>query len=122
MSLTPMDLEREAQATGLIRMLALGLRGLTRLAFVVRRRLARARTALAGLSVSNPKRATARPTAERLLEALQNLTRTIIREGRRRRYHLRPLSALQQRILALLDFPMDIDMRLCPDSHKPPYK
>jgi transposase len=120
LSLTPMDLEREDHATGLIRMLSLGLRVLTRLEFVVRRRLAMERTALAGLYVSNPKRATARPTAERLLEALQNLTLTIIREGRRRRYHLSPLSALPQRILALLDFPVDISMRLCPDSHKPP--
>jgi transposase len=120
LSLTPMSLEREDHATGLIRMLSLGLRVLTRLEFVVRRRLAMERTALAGLYVSNPKRATARPTAERLREALQNLTLTIIREGRRRRYHLSPLSALPQRILALLDFPVAISMRLCPDSHKPP--
>jgi len=120
LSLTPMYLEREDHATGLIRVLSLGLRVLTLLEFVVRRRLAMERTALAGLYVSNPKRATARPTAERLLEALQNLTLTIIREDRRRQYHLSPLSALQQRILALLDFPVDIYMRLCPDSHKPP--
>ena len=95
LSLTPMYLEREDHATGLIRMLSLGLRVLTLLEFVVRRRLAMERTVLAGLYVSNPKRATARPTAERLLEALQNLTLTIIREGRRRRYHLSPQSALR---------------------------
>ena len=120
LSLTPMYLEREDHATGLIRLLSVGLRVLTLLEFVVRRRLAAAKTALAGLYVGNPKRATARPTAERLLEAFQGLTLTIIREGRRRRYHLTPLSRVQRRILALLDFPVDIYTRLCPDSHKPP--
>jgi transposase len=120
LSLTPMYLEREDHATGLIRLLSLGLRFLTLLEFGVRRRLATAKTTLAGLYVGNPTRATAHPTAERLLEAFQGLTLAIIREGRRRRYHLTPLSRLQQRILALLDFPVAIYMRLCPDSHKPP--
>jgi len=120
LSLTPMYLERDDHATGLIRLLSIGLRVLTLLEFSVRQRLARAKTALEGLYVGNPKRATAHPTAERLLEAFQGLTLTIIREGRRRRRHLTPLSRVQQRILALLDFPVTIYTRLCPDSHKPP--
>jgi transposase len=120
LSLTPMYLERDDHATGLIRLLSLGLRVLTRLEFGVRRSLATAKTTLVGLSVGNPKRATAHPTAEGLLEAFQGLTLTIIREGRRRRSHLTPLSRVQRRILALLNFPVDIYTRLCPDSHKPP--
>jgi transposase len=114
-----MSLERDDHATGLIRLLSVGLRVLTRLESVVRRRLAAARTALAGLYAGNPKRATARPTTERLLERFEGLTLTIIREGRRRRSHLTPLSQVQRRILALLTFPVDIYTRLCPDSHKP---
>ena len=120
LSLTPMSLEREDHATGLLRLLSLGVRVLTRLEFGVRRRLATAKTTLAGLSVGHPKRATAHPTAERLLEAFQGLTLTIIREGRRRRRHLTPLSRVQQRMLVLLDFPVAISTRLCPDSHRPP--
>jgi transposase len=120
LSLTPMYLERDDHATGLIRLLSLGLRVLTLLEFGVRRRLATAKTTLRGLYTGNPKRATAHSTAERLLEAFQGLTLTIIREGRRRRRHLTPLSRVHQRILALLDFPVDIYTRLCPDSHKPP--
>jgi transposase len=120
LSLTPMYLEREDHATGLIRLLSLGLRVLTLLEFAVRRRLATAKTTLAGLYVGNPTRATAHPTAERLLEAFQGLTLTIIREGRRRRRHLTPLSRVQQRILALLDVPVAIYTSLCPDSQKPP--
>ena len=96
------------------------MRVLTRLEFVVRQRLAAARTMLAGLYAGNPKRATARPTTARLLKGVEGLTLTIIQEGRRRRYHLTPLSRMQRRILTVLDFPVDISTRLCPDSHKPP--
>jgi len=120
LSLTPMYLEREDHATGVSRLLSLGVRVRTRLECTVRRRLATAKTTLAGLSVGNPKRATAPPPAERLLEAFQGLTLTIIREGRRRRRHLTPLARLHQRMLALLDFPVAISTRLCPDSHQPP--
>ena len=120
LSLTPMYLEREDHATGLIRLLSIGLRVLTLLEFGVRQRLAQAKATLAGLYVGNPKRTTAQPTAERLLEAFQGLTLTLIREGRRRRRHLTPLSRMQRRILTLLDFPVAIYTRLCPDAHKPP--
>jgi transposase len=120
LALTPMDVERDDHATGLIRLLSIGLRVLTRLEFVVRWRLAAAQTELAGLYAGNPKRTTARPTAARLLESFQELTLTIIREGHRRRYHLPPLSRVQQRILALLDFPVETYTRLCVDSRKPP--
>jgi transposase len=115
-----MSLARDDQATGFIRLWAIGLQVLTRLELAVRSGLARTRSPLRGLYVGHPKRATARPTAERLLEAFQGLTLTIIQEGRRRRRHLTQLSRVQQRLLALLDFPLDIDMRLCPNSHKPP--
>jgi transposase len=48
-SLTPMSLERDDHATGLIRLLSIGLRVLTRLECGVRQRLATAKTTLAGL-------------------------------------------------------------------------
>jgi transposase len=119
LSLTPMYLERDDHATGLLRLWSIGLRVLTLLEFGIRRRLTMAKIALAGLYVGNPKRATAHPTAERLLEAFQGLTLTLIREGRRWRRHLTPLSRVHQRMLALLDFPVDIYTRLCLDSRKP---
>jgi transposase len=121
-SLTPMDLERDDQATGLIRLWSIGLRVLTRLECGVRPRVATAKTTRAGWSVGTPTRATARPTAERLLEAFQGLTLTIIRDGRRQRSHLTSLSRVQRRLLTRLNFPVDISMKLCPDSHQPPSK
>jgi hypothetical protein len=54
LSLTPMYLERDDHATGLIRLLSIGLRVLTRLACVVRQRLAAAHTGLAGLYAGHP--------------------------------------------------------------------
>jgi len=71
LSLSPMYLQRDDHATGLIRLLTIGLRVLTLLEFVVRRRLAAEGSQLAGLYAGNPKRATARPTAELLLKAFK---------------------------------------------------
>src|SRR5919197_1980001 len=51
LSLTPMDLERDDHVTGLIRVLVVGLRVLTLLELVVRRRLAAEQPELAGLDV-----------------------------------------------------------------------
>jgi transposase len=54
LSLTPMYLARDDHATGLIRLLSMGVRVLTLLACGVRRRLALAKTTRAGLSVGIP--------------------------------------------------------------------
>jgi transposase len=114
-----MYLARDDHATGLIRLLSIALRILTLLEFLVRRRLAQAETELAGLYAGNPKRSTARPTAERILEAFEHITLTVIREPPRTVRHLTPLSSLQQRILVLLDFSPDIYTKLCMQSSKP---
>ncbi|MFH1633732.1 MAG: DUF4277 domain-containing protein [Chloroflexota bacterium] len=64
LSLTPMYLQDDRRATGLIRLLTIGLRVLTLFEFDVRRRLTERYEKLAGLYAGNPKRTTARPTAE----------------------------------------------------------
>jgi transposase len=120
LSLTPMYLEREDHVTGLIRLLSVGLRVLTLLEFVVRRRLAADGGVLAGLYTGQPTRATAQPTAERLLATFQEVTLTIIHEGRDTRWHLTPLSPVQQRILTLLAFPLDVYTRLGAHCSQPP--
>jgi len=120
LSLTPMYLEREDHVTGLIRLRSVGLRVLTLLEFVVRRRLATDGGILAGVYTGNPARATAQPTAERLLATFQEVTLTIIREGWDTWWHLTPLSSVQQRILARLDFPLDVYTRLSAHCSQPP--
>jgi transposase len=120
LSLTPMYLQRDDHATGLIRLLTIGLRVLTLLEFVIRRCLATEGSKLAGLYAGNPKRATARPTAELILDAFQEITLTIIQEADQTRRHLTPLTELQQHMLELSDFPLATYTKLCADSFKPP--
>jgi transposase len=128
LSLTPMYLrvnstrQQDERATGLIRLLSVGLRVLTLLELTVRRNLAAEGGKLAGLYAGNAKRTTAQPTAERLLEAFKYITLTTVEEPHQIRRHLTPLSALQQRILTLLSFPLDIYTSLCANSLKPPGK
>ena len=101
LSLTPMYLQREDHVTGLIRLLSIALRALTLFEFVVRRRLAG--TKLAGLYPGNRTRATARPSAELLLEAFKDIDLVMLSSaGYGTARHLTPLSEVQQNILALL--------------------
>ena len=111
-SLTPMYLTRDDHATGLIRLLTVAVRGLTLLEFVVRRALAQAGTTLAGLYAGQPTRATARPTAERLLAAFRGITLTVLHTARHQYRHLPPLTPLQRQLLALLNHPGDLYTRL----------
>lgn len=104
LSLTPMYVERDDHATGLIRLLSIALRVLTLLEFVGRRHLAAEGAQLAGLYAGHSKRKTDRPTAERLLEAFQDITFTLIQGSQQTARHVTALSPLQQRILEVLDF------------------
>jgi transposase len=120
LSLSPMYVERDDHATGLVRLLSIALRVLTLLEFVARRQLAHEGTSLPGLYAGNPKRATTHPTTERLLEAFREITLTLLIEPHQTQRHLTALSPLQQRVLALLAFTPTIYMQLCGDSSEPP--
>ncbi len=120
LSLSPMYVERDDHATGLVRLLSIALRVLTLMEFVVRRQLAQEGAALAGLYAGNPRRTTTHPSTERLLEAFQEITLTLVIEPHQTRRHLTALSPLQQRILALLEFTPTIYTKLCGDSSEPP--
>lgn len=120
LSVSPMYLQRDDHATGLIRLLSIGLRILTLLEFLVRRRLAQEETELAGIYAGNPKRSTARPSAELMLEAFEYITLTIVHEAHRVLRYLTPLTPVQQRILELLDIPADVYLRLAAESAIPP--
>src|SRR5215470_6114396 len=120
LSLTPMYVQRDDHATGLIRLLSIALRVLTLLEFVGRRQLTAEGATLAGLYAGNPKRETNRPTAERLLEAFQDITLIIIQEAQQSDRHVTALSPLQQRILELLGFSAALYTRLCTVSSEPP--
>lgn len=120
LSLSPMYLQDDDRATGLVRLLTIGLRVLTLLEFVVRRGLAQTQDQLTGLYAGNPKRATARPSAETLLLAFKNINLTVVVIGPQVHRHLPSLSDLQQRILTLLGLSTDIYTNLLGNSSIPP--
>jgi transposase len=125
LSLRPFYLQRDDHAKGLVRLLGLGLRVLSLLEFVVRRQLAggggsAGGGSLAGLYKGQPQAATARPSAERLLESFSDLTLSRVELAGQVLYHLTPLSKLQLRILELLGFPPGIYTKLTGDSSQPP--
>ncbi len=120
LSLTPMYLQDDDRATGLVRLLTIGLRVLTLVEFGVRRGLAQAQEKLSGLYAGNPKRTTARPRAETLLAAFKEIHLTVVTIGQQVHRHLTPLSDLQHRVLSLLDLSVDIYSNLLGDFSVPP--
>src|SRR5207244_5372362 len=119
----PMSLQRDDQATGRLRLVAMALRGLTLLACVGRRQRAAEGAKRAGREAGNPRRETARPTAERLLEAFEGLTLTVVVKGcQQTDRHITTLSPLQQRLLEILGFSLALYTRLCTVSSEPPEK
>ena len=104
LSLTPLYLKTPQHLTGLVRGLLIGLRVLGALEYKARQTLAASGEKIAGLTKGLPKKATARPTAEALLQAFdgQSLFRV---NGQ---WYQTPLTDLQRQILKLLSFSDDI--------------
>jgi len=122
LSISPMYLQREDHIKGLIRLLSIGLRLLTLLEFVVRKRLAQEGSSLSGLYAGNAKRSTTNPTAELLLEAFKNITLLIVPQNGHPIRYLNPLTELQQRILELLGYPANVYAKLATNSGISPEK
>lgn len=116
LSLTPMDLEDDRRATGLVRLLSIGLRVLTLFEHGVRERLAKSGEKLSGLYAGNPKRSTARPTTEMMLRAFKNIFLNVVSLGGQTYCHSTPLSALQKKILHLADVPESVYTSLAANS------
>jgi transposase len=108
LGLRPLYVKRDDHARGMVRLLSLGLRVLAGVEFVARKALAESRSRLEGLYAGNPKRTTARPTTERLLEAFAGITLTVIVMSGQTVRHLTPLSEVQRRILSLLGLPSSV--------------
>lgn len=103
-SVSPMYLQSDKRATGLVRLLSIGLRMLTLLEYRVRQRLADLKEKLPGLYAGNPKRATDRPTAEAMLRAFKGIYLSAVTIDEQVLYHVSPLSDVQGKILSLLGF------------------
>ncbi len=119
LSLSPMYVQSDRRATGLIHLLSLALRLLTLLEWRCRQRLAEQQESVAGLYAGNPKRTTSRPTAEGLLQAFRLIHLSVVTLGQQIHRHITPLSEVQQRILALLGVSPTLYERLAAESLKP---
>lgn len=105
----PLFVRIDERIKGLVFILFLCLQVLTLIDFVARRELEKTGEKLAGLVPGNPKMATARPTAERLLEAFKGLHLFVEKRGDMIIGHIvEKLSPLQEKILRLLQIPKEI--------------
>jgi transposase len=108
LGLSPMYLQTDSRVVGLVHLLSIGLRVLTLVEYVVRRSLAARGERLRGVYAGQPGRGTSRPSAELLLEAFGGLDlRIVAAEGVRYRT-VSPLTAVQKRILQLLEMPCHV--------------
>ncbi len=108
LSIAPMFVKRDDQVSGMTHLLSVALRLLTLMEFVVRRSLKQQGATLAGLYKDNPRRATATPTAERLLQAFVPITLTQVQLPHQTIRHVTPLTPVQEQILRLLGLPADL--------------
>ncbi len=108
LSIAPLFVKRDDQVRGMTHLLSVALRLLTLIEFVVRRSLQQQGATLAGLYKDNPRRATATPTAERLLQAFVPITLTQVQLPNQTIRHVTPLTPVQEQILRLLGLPADL--------------
>ncbi len=116
LSISPFFVQRDDQVKGLVHLLSLAVRILTLIEFVVRRSLQESGEFLLGLYPGNPKRATQRPTAEKLLEAFKHLTLTLFQVKGEWYGDVTELNPLQNKILLCLGLSPDIYLGLVENS------
>ncbi len=112
LSLVPMYLSDQRRMEGLVLLLSLALRVLTLLQWTVRRKLSQSGEPLRGLYPGQAGRKTSSPSAELLLAAFKGVCLTVVEVAGHLTALLTPLTALQQKLLALWDFPSDLYQRL----------
>lgn len=98
----PIYFQNQNRIVGLMFLLTLALKAFTLVEFVVRRALQAAEESLAGLYDGNPKRATQRPSTEKLFKAFDQITLYLLPDLTR---FITPLSDLQKQILRLMKMP-----------------
>jgi transposase len=102
----PVFLHLPERIRGLMLLLLIALQLLTLMEYVAQRSLAQGQETLAGLVPGNPKMKSARPSAERMLARFSEINLLADRTETSIVGHIaRPLTALQCRILVLLDVP-----------------
>jgi transposase len=120
LSLTPLYLQSESRMQGLVLLLSVALRLLTLLEWVVRTKLEASGEKLKGIYPGQAGRQTSRPSAEMLLQVFKGISLTVVEVLGEQTRHLTPLTAVQERLLCLWDWPADLFQRLTIHCAKPP--
>jgi transposase len=108
LSITPVYVQRDDHAKGLFHLLTLAARLLALGDYSAQQALAHENAELAGIYPGNPKRSTATPTTERMLEAFDNINLLLIPLAGQMHYQITPLTEVQIRILELLGLPLTL--------------
>jgi transposase len=114
LSITPVYVQRDDHAEGLFHLLTIAARALALGDYVAKEALAEVKEELTGIFPGNPKRSTATPTMERMLQVFEDINLTILRLGEQVLYQLTPLTGVQERILGLLGIPLTAYTGLAP--------
>jgi transposase len=120
LSLTPMYLQDESRMQGLVLLLSLAVRLLTLLEWQVRKTLQDSGQTLTGVYPGQPGRQARRPSAEMLLKVFQGISLSVVEVAGEVSTHVRPLTPLQEKLLALWDLPADLFHRLTLHCAEPP--
>lgn len=105
LSITPVYVQRDDHAKGLFHLLTLAARILALGDHTAKLALAQENAELAGIYPGNPKRSTATPTTERMLEAFDNINLLLVPVAGQIHYQVTPLTEVQMRILKLWGLP-----------------
>jgi transposase len=108
LQVAPIFLRTDRHIRGLLLIVSMVLRLLTLMEFVARRNLAAEGATLSGLYAGAPKKATARPTAERLLAAFEGITVYTVHIGKQLHRQLSQLTALHKQILQYIGLPLSV--------------
>lgn len=113
LGITPLYVQRDDHACGLIRLLTIALRGMGVVEFVAHRKLQENQDTLQGIYPGNPKRSTSKPSIDLLLKAFNGLDFFITDLPNGQHFEqVSPLNEVQKKILYLLDIPESIYSRM----------
>jgi transposase len=108
LSVTPLYIQREDHAQGLIHLLTLAARVLALCDYLAREALAEEGAELAEVYAGNAKRSTPRPTAERMFKAFKGIDLIIFPPDEQRAPVLTAFRPVHERILTLLDLSISL--------------
>jgi transposase len=124
LSITPLYVQRDDHAQGLLHLLTLGARALALGDYLAQQALVKEKSELTGIYRGNPKRGTPRPTTERMLKAFEHINLLIMSSEMQSETPelclVTPLSPVQEHILTLLGLPTALytSLPLGDDGHR----